>query len=542
MLRRQLENFVGTIFDVVIIGGGITGACIARDASRRGLRVALVERRDFSSGTSAATSKMVHGGLRYLQSMQIGVVRESLRERRIWERIAPHMVRPQEFIVPTHSWRHDWELRVGVRLYDLLAFDRNQLEDPAQHIPASRRITATEAIETEPVLSGRRLFGGVVYGDCVMYSPERLALECLIDAGEHSATIANYVEAISLTRDSAGRAVVGVRDLVSGDRFDIRARLVINATGPWADALVRLQHEESPGRLVHSKGIHMVTRPITTTHALTVPHKGRHFFVIPWRGHSLIGTTETSYTGDPDDVAVTSDDLGVFLDFVNDALPGARIEPSDVVFAYAGLRPLISQPGVDSYRASRRSEIVDHSARGGFPLLSVIGGKWTSSRALAERCVDLVAGASGVSTRPCDTATARLPGAASGRTEPVTGTLIERYRHLPTESVVAAVETFGSRATRVLDLAARGSVLAEPISDRRPNTLAEVLFTVRNEMALTLDDVLFRRTGIGTLGTPGRTAVERIAGVMAMEFGWSADETHQQMLAASRRFRTAPSP
>ena len=539
MLRRQLENFTGTIFDVAIIGGGITGACIARDASRRGLRVALVERRDFSCGTSAATSKMVHGGLRYLQSMQIGVVRESLRERRIWERIAPHMVRPQLFIVPTHGWKHDWELRVGVKLYDLLAFDRNDLEDPAQHIPASRRITAEEATGIEPVLAGRRPYGGVVYGDCVMYSPERLALECLIDADEHNATIANYAEAVALSRDSAGRAVVTVRDAISGDRFDIRARVIINAAGPWADGLARLQSDEAPARLVHSKGIHMVVRAITTTHALTVPHKGRHFFVIPWRDHSLIGTTDTPYSGSPDDVTVTSDDLGIFLAYVNDALPDARLQPSDDVYAYAGLRPLVAQAGVDNYKASRRSEVIDHGIAGGFPLLSVIGGKWTSSRALAERCVDLVASKSGVSTKRCDTTTARLPGAASGRTEPIVASLASRYPHVPHESVVSAVNTFGSRATRVLDLAIRDTAFSEPVSDRRPNTLAEVLFTVRQEMALSLDDVLFRRTGIGTLGTPGRAAVERIAGVMAQELGWSPEETQQQMLSVSRRFRTS---
>lgn len=539
MLRRQLENFAGTIFDVAIIGGGITGACIARDASRRGLRVALVERRDFSSGTSAATSKMVHGGLRYLQSMQMGVVRESLRERRIWERIAPHMVRPQLFIVPTHSRRHDWELRVGVKLYDLLAFDRNDLEDAAQHIPASRRVTAAEATKLEPVLAGRRPHGGVVYGDCVMYSPERLALECLIDAGEHNATIANYAEATGLSRDSAGRAVVNVRDVVSGDQFEIRARVVINAAGPWADALARLENDATQARLVHSKGIHMVVRPITSTHALTVPHKGRHFFVIPWRSHSLIGTTDTPFTGDPDDVSVTSEDLSSFLTFVNEALPDARLNPSDVVYAYAGLRPLVSQPGVDNYRASRRSEIIDHGTGGGFPLLSVIGGKWTSSRALAERCVDMLAAKSGVATKRCDTSTARLPGAASGRTDPIIDTLVSRYSHVARDSVVSAVHNFGSRATRVLDLAIADTEFSKPVSERRPNTLAEVLFAVRHEMALSLDDVLFRRTGIGTLGTPGRGAVARVAAVMAAELGWTAEETQQQMLAVSRRFRTA---
>lgn len=539
MLRRQLDSFSGTIFDVAIIGGGITGACIARDAARRGLRVALVERRDFSGGTSAATSHMVHGGLRYLESMQIGVVRESLRERRTWERIAPHMVRPQLFIVPSHSRGNDFRLRVGVKLYDFLSFDRNDLEDTAQHIPASRRISAEDAVTMEPVLEGRHPHGAVVYGDCVMFSPERLALECLIDATDHSATIANYAEADTLGRDSAGRVVVGVRDVVSGERFEIRARIVINAAGPWADRLSSLEREGAPARLLRSKGIHMVVRSVTSTYALTVPHRGRHFFVIPWRGHSLIGTTDTPYDGEPDDVAVTAEDLASFLAFVNEALPGVRLEAADVAYAYAGLRPLIVQPGVDSYRASRHSEIVDHSADGGLPMLSVIGGKWTTSRAVAERCVDLVARRSGIGTKKCDTATARLPGAASGRADATIDTLAARYAHLQRASIASAVQTFGSQATRVLDLAAPGSEFAQPVSDKRPNTLAEVLYVVRNEMALSLDDVLFRRTGIGTLGTPGRVAVERIARVMAQEMGWSTDEMQEQMLAVSRRFRTA---
>jgi glycerol-3-phosphate dehydrogenase len=283
----------------------------------------------------------------------------------------------------------------------------------------------------------------------------------------------------------------------------------------------------------------MVVRPLTRTHALTVPHQGRHFFVIPWRGHALIGTTETPYTGDPDDVSVTAAELTDFIQFVNSALPGVDLAPSDVLYAYAGLRPLVRQSGVDSYRTSRRSEIVDHSRDGGFPMLSVIGGKWTTSRALAERCVDLIARQSGVSTRSCDTGTARLPGAASGRTEPIIGTLVSRYPHVARASVVSAVQTFGSRATRVLDLAVPGSPFSAAVSERCPASLAEVLFTVRHEMAVSLDDVLFRRTGIGTLGTPGRTAVERVARVMADELGWTSDEMQAQMLAVSRRFRTA---
>ncbi len=534
-LTRQPEKLASSIFDIAIIGGGITGACIARDASRRGLKVALLERGDFSAGTSASTSKMVHGGLRYLQSLQLGVVRESLRERRIWERIAPHMVRPQYFIVPSEDRKHDIELRLGLGLYDLLSFDRNLLDDPAQHIARSRHITGAQAVQTEPVLADRSPYGAMVYGDCVMYSPERLALECLIDAAEHSAIVANYSEVTAVSRDSAGRGVLVTHDLISGEVLEIRSRIVVNAAGPWADDIAGFGGESH--LLLRSKGIHVVTRPITSEFALTIPHGGRHFFVIPWRNHSLIGTTDTPYSGQPADVSVSVSDVASFLSFVNEALPGAELKSSDVVYAYAGLRPLLAKAGVDSYKLSRRSEIIDHTVGDGVPMLSVIGGKWTTSRALAQRCVDLVARRSGISTRPCDTATARLPGAASGRTDSMAASIASRYPNVAIDGIESAVRNFGSRATRVLDLAANTPGLAEPVGEQRPNTLAEICFSARYEMALSLEDVLFRRTGIGTLGTPGRAAVERVALVMARELGWSDAETREQLLAVAARFR-----
>lgn len=534
-LSRQPESLSSTIFDIAIIGGGITGACIARDASRRGLKVALLERSDFSGGTSASTSKMVHGGLRYLQSFQLGVVRESLRERRIWERIAPHMVRPQYFIAPSQDRRRDMELRIGLGLYDLLSFDRNLLDDPAQHIARSRHVTGAEAVDAEPILAEKSPYGAMIYGDRVMYSPERLALECLIDAAEHSATIANYADVTAVSRDSAGRAVLMTRDLIGGDVLEIRARIVVNAAGPWADDIAGFGGESR--LLLRSKGIHVITRPITREFALTIPHRGRHFFVIPWRNHSLIGTTDTPYAGPAGEVSVTVDDIASFLTFVNEALPGAELESSDVVYAYAGVRPLLARTGVDSYKLSRRSEIIDHEVGDGIPMLSVIGGKWTTSRALAQRCVDIVARRSGISTKPCDTATARLPGAASGRTDSMAASIASRYPGVAFEGIESAVRNFGSRATRVLDIAANTPALAEPVSAQRPNTLAEICFSARHEMAFSIEDVLFRRTGIGTLGTPGRTAVERVASVMARELGWSEAETRDQMLAVAAKFR-----
>lgn len=535
-MKRNFPALGSSTFDVAIIGGGITGSCIARDAARRGLSVALVEKRDFSCGTSAGSSKLVHGGLRYLKSFEFGLIRESLRERRVWEKIAPHMVYPLQFLLPVKSGAEKWIVGAGLSVYDLLSFDRNRLDDPAQHMDGHRAISADEARALEPMVDGERLKGALLYYDCQMYSPERLGLECLIDAAAHGAVIVNYAEAVAFEKEGDGIGAVRVRDAMTGDEASVKARLFVNAAGPWADRLLELiGGGEASHKLIRSKGIHIVTRPLTQGHALTVSHKGGHFFVLPWREHTIIGTTDTVFTGSPDSLRVTAAEIDAFLGLVNEGLPNLKLARDDVVYAYAGLRPLVDDGSKNSYTASRRAEIVDHAGEGGpANLLSTIGGKWTTSRDIAAKAVDLIGEKLG-STRKCDTDEAPLPG-STGPFRLFVERMSVKHREFTPSIVQNLARNYGARAEEAVALTKGEPALARCISQRLPDIAAQVSFAVRSEMALTLDDVLFRRTGLGTLGPLGPRAVEDVAEIMAAELGWSETEQRRQIASIAWRY------
>lgn len=532
----MLRNFsaLNATFDVAIIGGGITGACIARDAARRGFSVALVEKRDFSCGTSSGSSKLVHGGLRYLKTFEFGLIRESLKERRIWEKIAPHMVYPLQFMLPIKSAAESWFVGAGLTVYDLLAFDRNRLDDPDQRMAGHRAISAAEALRLEPAVARDGLAGALLYYDCQMYSPERLGLECLIDAATHGAVVANYAEAVAFERGNGGVAAVRVRDAMSGEEATVKARLFVNAAGPWADRLLELiSGGETSHKLMRSKGIHIVTHKLTNGHALAVSHQGGHIFVLPWRDHTIIGTTDTVFSEKPDALKVSEQEVGDYLAYVNEALPTLKLAREHVLYAYAGLRPLVDSGSKDSYNASRRAELIDHGAEGGpSNLISAIGGKWTTSRDNAEACVDKIAAKLG-GGKACDTADAPLPG-STGRFK----LFVEKLSPAaPSPSIAQNLaRNYGSRANEVLALGNDDKSLLKTVSQRLPDIAAQVAFAVRSEMARTLDDVLFRRTGLGTLGPLEPGAIESVAEMMGRMLGWSDTERQRQIASIAWRY------
>src|ERR1700733_5437130 len=305
-MQRDLHRLSSQHFDVLIVGGGATGAFAARDAALRGLSVALVEARDFASATSAHNSKLAHGGLRYLRNFEIGLVRESLRERLGLMRMAPHLVRPLPFLLPLYGAGilERAKLKAGLALYDLLSFDRNRLEDPGQHLPGHRWFVPKDALAREPVLAGDGFEGAFEYHDAQMYSPERIALENLIDADAHGAAIANYVAAEKLLLREGKVEGCSVHDVLGEARFDIKARTVLVAAGPWADLfLEQATGQQAAHKLIRSKGIHLMVPQISKS-ALTIEAGNGHLFALPWRGHTLLATTDTQFTGDPATVAV----------------------------------------------------------------------------------------------------------------------------------------------------------------------------------------------------------------------------------------------
>jgi glycerol-3-phosphate dehydrogenase len=404
MMKRDLSSLDGQAFDLLVIGGGIVGAAIARDATRRGLTVALVERDDFACATSEAMSHMVHGGIRYLATGDIRNVRESLRERAIWRKIAPHKIEVIDCLTPVvgSGFATGLAMRAAVATFNALG-GRNVATGGNR---SSSFISAREAIAAEPTVAQAGLEGALTYLDCRVNEPERVVLALLQDAAAGGATIANHVECVALSR--SGGKVEGARliDRLSGAVLDLRPKAVVNATGGWADALAaRLLGRSTSARATLSKGVHLVTGPIAVSHALNLAGKGEHAVVMPWRGMSLIGTTDDRFDGDPSMVAATDDDIERLKAKVARLLPGARIGAT--VARFAALRAL---PGSadDTYRMSRDSAVIDHARDDAGGFFSVFGGKWTTARHMAETAVDRVVVATGVKARTCDTAEAPL--------------------------------------------------------------------------------------------------------------------------------------
>ena len=532
-MQRALTRLSNETFDLLIIGGGATGCFTARDAAMRGLKVALVEARDFAAATSAHNSKLAHGGLRYLRNLEIGLVRESLRERRNLQHIAPHLLRPLPFLVPVYNGIGErLTLSAGLVLYDLLSLDRNRGTEPAQKMPGHYFLPRRPALAREPVLEGPGFSGAFEYHDAQMYAPERIALECLLDAQDHGAAIANHLAADKLLMQ--GKRVVGcsVRDAMGDAVFDIRAKATLVAAGPWADLFL----EHATGRpaqhkLLRSKGIHLLL-PEVSHSALTVEAGNGHFFVLPWRGHTLLGTTDTEFRGDPASVAVSEGDIGEFLALVNRYLPAAKLTRAQVQFFYAGLRPLVDDGSGETYNASRRSELVDHGLDDGVDgLFSALGGKWTTSRNLAETITDAVIQRLAVTAKPCATAATTLPGGRFENFEALVKTFEKRWRGLT--GLRHLTHMFGARLPLLLDDARMEDL--EPLGESG-DTLAQVTHAVRHEMALTLEDVVMRRTCLGQFG-PARN-LAKVADTMGALLGWDEQRRWREMDSLAPLYQT----
>ena len=426
-MKRDLRRLADTAYDVLVVGGGIHGACVAWDAALRGLSVALVERGDFGHATSSNSLKIVHGGLRYLQDADLGLVREMIRERTAFMRIAPHLVHPLPCVMPTYRRlaRSRLAMRIALAVNDLVGADRNRLEDPLKRLPAGRIVSREECLRLLPGMADRGLTGGALWYDAQMYNSERLTLSFVLSAEGLGATVANYLEAVDILR--TGSRVVGVRarDVLGDQSLDIRAKVVVNATGPWVDRVLDLVgggRRNGGGRL--SVAMNLVTRQIVPEYAAGVPavdgsggvvggtgRGSRLLFIAPWRDRSLIGTLHAPHDGKPEDCRVSAEDVQRFLDEVNAAYPGAGLRLEDVSLVHSGLLPTVDGGPTDGLKLVRRSQIRDHRRVDGIDgLISVVGVKYTSARSAAQRVVDLVFRQLGVEPPACASAATPLRG------------------------------------------------------------------------------------------------------------------------------------
>ena len=540
-MRRDPAALAARRFDLLVIGGGIYGAIAAWDATLRGLSVALVDRGDFGGGTSFNSAKTVHGGVRALRSGNVAALRRFARERRALARLLPHLVRPLPFLLPTY--RGIARSRTLLRLYfaagDRLAGAGRAPTGDAGWVPGSRAVSREECLRLNPLIDPAGVTGGIEWFDCQLHNSDRVPLAFVSSAVEAGAVAANHVEAeAALAR---GGAVEGVRaaDRLTGEAFDVRARVVLNAAGPWAPELSGRLAPDAGGRLCRrlSKAMNLVVpSPLGGSHAVAGPAGGRLLFVAPWRDCAIVGTSHDRYEGDAGGLALDRGELDRFLAAVRAAFPNLRLALDDVRLVHRGLLP--ASPRGDGARLATRSAVVDHRRDGVGGLISMLGVRFTTARDTAERAVDLVM--------------AQLAGRGArcrSASTPVAGGDLPDFDAFLRDAVSAAddvlpgpdrerlARTYGTRQRAVLDLLRASPGDRAPLGKACAVTAGEVRHAVREEMAVRLADALLRRTEAGSAGHPGDDAVAAAAEVMASELGWTPAMTAAEMDAVRRTYQ-----
>ncbi len=539
MLSRPaaIEAIAGRHFEVVVIGGGITGAGVALDAASRGYSVALLERGDYAVGTSSRSSKMVHGGLRYLQNFDLGLVREALLERQLMVQLAPHLVYPTPFLVASlGEERRDRKLGIGLNMYDVMATTRvgrsrrelraSKEEDedfywsPDRH----RTIDRDEVLELVPALAARDPRDAYLFYDC-QTDDVRLVLTVLGEAERFGAVSLNGADVTEVLFDNGRAAGVAFTEVGSGGRLEVHSDAVINATGVWADQIrpEETVEEEDVPRIAPSRGTHILLDeadlPMGQAACIVPAGSGRMIFSLPWYGRTLVGTTDNDYDGDITHPRPAADDVGYLLEAVNEFF-GTGLTESSLVGAYAGVRPLISSGDPrKSVDISRKAELYETSSG----MLTITGGKLTTWRRMAKQTVDRLVEREGREA-PCHTA--EIPLGMEAREED-----LRAPDGVGEDSVEQLAFRYGHASRRVLDLARHDPKLAARIVPGRPDLLAEVVIAARHEQARSVADVLLRRTRLGVLAAPqlrDAASVRRVAEVLGAELGWSRRHVKQE--------------
>ena len=518
-------------FDLVVVGGGITGAGVALDAATRGYSVALVEKADYASGTSSRSSKLVHGGLRYLQNFDLGLVREALLERQLMVRLAPHLVRPLPFVVAAFDGaRPDRMVGVGLNLYDAMARGGRGRQDGDWAPDRHRVIGGDEVVELLPALAGRAPTSGYLFYDC-QTDDSRLVLTVLAEAERFGAVCANRVEVTDLLDEGGRTSGVRVRDALSGERFAVRAANVVNATGVWADRLRpdELHDEAEVPRIRPSRGTHVVlareTLPLDAG-AIVPAGGGRAIFALPWLGSTLVGTTDNEHDAeDLDHVLPDDDDIAYLLNAVN-AYFGSAIGREHIAGTYAGVRPLISTGDPKkSVDISRKAELYETSSG----MITITGGKLTTWRRMAKMTVDRLVERE-ARTAPCRTQDVPLGQAVDAADLP-------RVEGVPDDAYERLAGRYGHAAHEVLAVAGERGELAQPIvAGGPPDLLAEATYAARREQAVSVGDALLRRTRIALqaardVADPEGATARRVAAAMAPVLGWDESEAEVQARA-----------
>jgi glycerol-3-phosphate dehydrogenase len=531
MQRADLALLQSQRFDLIVIGGGINGSAIARDASMRGMTVALIEREDLASGTSAWSSRLIHGGLRYLEHREFGLVRESLREREILLRNAPHLVKPLGMFVPIYSGakRGPLTIRAGMAMYDALSYDKSL---------ARHHMLSASQLEAElPGLDAIGLKAGAYYFDAQATFAERLVIEQAVSAWEHGARIATRMRVTGIETEGSVVRGVTVSDEISGESGVVSGRLVVNVAGPWVDAVL----SGAPAGTVQkrfiggTKGSHLVVSAWkgAPDEALYYESRsdGRPILIIPWNGMMLLGSTDLRFDGDLDRVEASDEEITYLLAEVNSLFPTVKLTSDDVHYSYAGVRPLPHVTSGSAGAITRRHSIVDHGP-GLKGLWSIVGGKLTTHRSLAEEVVDRAARVLDRSAE-CQTESAPLPGAAGITFGAFRDGLARQVEDLGLERRVGLrlAGLYGVRAERILDLVRENPVYGATVDPESGGIAAEVLFAVRDEAATTLSDIMLRRTMLAYGSAAGIGVDQTVLDTVGKTIGWSKPKQKAELSA-----------
>ncbi|MFZ0257013.1 MAG: glycerol-3-phosphate dehydrogenase/oxidase [Gammaproteobacteria bacterium] len=531
-MLRNVQRLGDTVYDLLVVGSGIYGACVARDAALRGLHVALVDRADFGGATSHNSLKLIHGGLRYLQHLDFPRIRQSLCERRFWLSMAPHLVRPLKFVIPTYGRgsRGPEALWLGMKLHEVIGFDRNKAVSAEKHIPAGRIISSAECLQMIPHLESKKLRGGAIWYDGQMLNADRLLLECVMDSAESGADVANYVRVENFLQSNTQILGVQAIDVIHNQRLEIRAKVTINACGPWvSDLLGRGNRTKSTkDNSVFSKGMNLVTRQLFKDYAVgvysneqsdaVIGQTKRLFFMTPWSDRTVIGTSHTPYHGRADDCQFTEDDIAAFVEEVNAAYPSADLRLQDVLYCYGGLTPAEDESNGREVARARSGEIIDHQRSENVEnLISIVGVKYTTARYVAEKAVDLAFRKLRKTPAPC---TAKQTPVGDARKGPIAS----KNR----EIAASSRNRTSSKESRSADVQISSDVRGTD-NEPDPQFRARCVHAVRDEMAVRLVDVIYRRTDDAARGNLRNTHLVWCADMMSKELGWTNDRKRQEL-------------
>ncbi|OGI20921.1 MAG: hypothetical protein A3B68_01755 [Candidatus Melainabacteria bacterium RIFCSPHIGHO2_02_FULL_34_12] len=534
MIKRFNENHFAREFDLVIIGAGINGCGIARDASERGLKVLLIEKNDFGSGCTAASTRLIHGGLRYLEHFEFDLVRESLVEREILLKNANHLVKPIRLCIPVYEGdkRGYWLIKSGMVLYDLLSFDKT--------LPSHKMLDSEGFLKYEPSLNSNLLKGGAVYYDAQVAFPERICLENALMAKLNGAMVLNHAEVKSIKIIEDKISSLEIIDKLCGEKYIVKGKIILNIAGPWVDKLCNLTGRDIKKQIGGTKGSHIIIEKFQNgpTHAIYTSAKldGRPFFIIPWQEYYLIGTTDILFTNDLEHLKATNEEINYLLNEANRILKTKQITKADILYSYAGVRPL-SLPSLqsnDPAGITRKHIIHDHKGDGISNFISVIGGKLTTYRHLSEEAVNLVYKKLNCNFVKSKTKFIPFMGnfEQGKNNETYFKSLINRAQKkydLDPEIITHLINLYGKRYKLVLDLTLKDKDLGRLISSHSLDIRAQILFSLHNEIAFTVSDILLRRTTLGFNKTIGEDSINEAAKFIQESYFVSPDEMKKQI-------------